>query len=313
MLTRQKLLVASILNRDLGCRDPSDLLKIKIDKAIRFKIKGQKLLFDLVYPLRIPQCEANVNINQVQKIINSMATNKALGIDNIPIRVIKDCLPAILPSITSIINNTFLSAQLPNVWKIAEVTPILKNGDRDIPNNYRPISLCFFCFLAVFSKVCERVSHDQLTSFLIANQRLSSQQCGNEKWNSTETSISQTTDAILEAIDKKQLTATVLLDMSEAFDSVNHGILLSKLQYIGLSFTAIKWFCSYLQSRYQVVKNHNGTSAQLPTTCGVPQGSILGPLLCSIFTNDLPSIPRHSSRQCYVDDTKLILNFNLQE
>ena len=138
--------------------------------------------------------DANVNINQVQKIINSIATNKSPGIDKIPIRVIKDCLPAILPSITSIINATFLSAQFPNVWKIAEVTPILKDGDRDIPNNYRPISL-----LPVLSKVCEKVTHDQLTSFLIANQRLSPKQCGNKKWNSTETSILQTTDAILEA------------------------------------------------------------------------------------------------------------------
>ena len=209
-----------------------------------------------------------------------MATNKSPGIDKIPVRVIKDCLPAILPSITSIINATFLSAQFSNVWKIAEVTPILKDGDWDIPNNYRPISL-----LPVLSKVCERVAHDQLTSFLIANQRMSPKQCGNKKWNSTETSILQTTDAILEAIDKKQLTATVLLDMS----------LLSKLQDIGLSLTAIKWFCSYLQSRYQVVKIHNATSAQLPMTCGVSQGSILEPRLFSIYANDLPSIPPHSS------------------
>ena len=96
-----------------------------------------------------------------------MATNKSPGIDKIPIRVIKDCLPAILPSITSIINATFLSAQFLNVWKIAEVTPILKDGDRDIPNNYTPTSL-----FPVLSKVCERVDHNQLTSFFEANQHV---------------------------------------------------------------------------------------------------------------------------------------------
>ena len=110
---------------------------------------------------------AIVNINQIQNIIESMATNKSPVIDKTPIRVIKDCLSAILPSITSIINATFLSAQFPTVWKIAEVTPILKDGDRDIPNDYRPILL-----LPVLSKICERIAHDQLTSFLIANQRL---------------------------------------------------------------------------------------------------------------------------------------------
>ena len=157
-----------------------------------------------------------------------MATKKSPGIDKIPIRTIKDCLPAILPSTTSIINATFLSAQFLNVWKIAEVTPILlKDGEWDIPNNYRPISL-----LPVLSKVCERVAHNQLMSFFKANHCLSPKQCGNKKWNSTELFILQKTDAILEAIDKKQLTATVLLDMSKAFHSVNHGILLSRLQDI---------------------------------------------------------------------------------
>ena len=92
--------------------------------------------------------DANANINQVQKTIKPIAPNKYPGIDKIPLRVIKDCLPAIQPSVTSIINATFLSAQFPNVWKIAEVTPILKDGDREIPNNYRPISL-----LPVLSKI----------------------------------------------------------------------------------------------------------------------------------------------------------------
>ena len=92
------------------------------------------------------------------------------------------------------------------------------------------------------------------------------EKCGNEKWNSTETSILQTTDTILEVIDKKQLTATVLLYMSKAFDGVDHDILLSTLQDIGLSPIAIKWFDSYLRSRYQVVNIHNAISDQLDLT-----------------------------------------------
>ena len=263
---------------------------------------------DTVRVLRVNNnFDTNVNVNQVQKIVESMATNKSPGIDKIPLRVIKDCLPSILPSITSIINATFLSAQFPNVWKIAEVTPILKYGDRETPNNYRPISL-----LPVLSKICERVAHDQLTSFLIANQRLSPKQCGNKKWNSTETSILQTTDAILEAIDKKQLTATVFLDMSKAFDSVDHGILLSKLQDTGLSPIAIKWFRSYLQSRYQVVKIHNAISAQLSMTCGVgchKRTHVWDH--CSLVSTltTFRVFAHHSSPQCYVDDTKTDTKF----
>ena len=155
-----------------------------------------------------------------------------------------------------------------------------------------------------------------LTGFrctLTANQRLTPKQCGNKKWNSTETSIIQTTDTILEAMDKKQLTATVLLDMSKALDSIDHEILITELQDVGLSPSAINWFRSYLQARHQVVKIQNIISDRLPVTCGVPQGSILDPLLFSIFTNELPSIPEHSSTQCYVDDTKLLLNFNLKD
>jgi len=118
-----------------------------------------------------------------------MASSKAPGIDKIPIRVIKDCLPAILPSLTSIINATFEFDSFPLAWKTAEVTPIPKVGDHDIPNNNRPISL-----LPVLSKVCERVAHDQFTSYLLSRCRLSSKQSGNKQWHSTETSVIQTTD-----------------------------------------------------------------------------------------------------------------------
>ena len=137
-----------------------------------------------------------------------MSSNKAPGIDKIPMRVIRDCLQAILHPLTSIINTSLLSACFPNVWKIAEVKTILKDGNHEIANNNRPISL-----LPILSKACERVAHDQFMEYLTLKNRLSSKQSGNKKCHSTETSVIQTTDMILSVIDKKQLTTVVLLDM----------------------------------------------------------------------------------------------------
>ena len=125
---------------------------------------------------------STVKWEQVERIIIAMSTNKALGIDKVPIRALKYSLSAILPSITSIISATFQSSTFPSCWKIAEVTPILKDSDHEIPNNNRPISL-----LPVLSKVCERAAHDQLVSYLSTKQRLTTQHWGNKKRNSTET------------------------------------------------------------------------------------------------------------------------------
>ena len=107
----------------------------------------------------------------------------------------------------SIINATFESAIFPNMWKIAVLTPIPKEGDDEVPNNNRPTSL-----LPVLSKVCERVAHNQFSSYLLSRDHLSCKQSGNKQWHSTETSLIHTTDTILSAIDKKKLTAVVLLD-----------------------------------------------------------------------------------------------------
>ena len=142
-------------------------------------------------------------------------------------------------------------------------------------------------------------------------QRLASNQSGNKKWHSTETSLTSTTDAILRAIDQTKATAVVYLDMSKAFDSIKHEILITKLKNIGLSSSALTWFCSYLSQRSQVVRINSTLSDALPVTCGVPQGSVLGALLFSIYVNNLPAISESCSTECYVDDTKLLLSFKV--
>ena len=249
-----------------------------------------------------------VTANEVQAILMSIPSNKSPGHDKIPIKVYKDCLSSILPSITDLINTSLSSSVFPTAWKIAEVVPIPKTDDYELANNNRPISL-----LPVLSKVCERVVHKQVDSYLIFKDRLASTQSGNKRHHSTETSIIHSNDFILNAMDNKKLTASVFLDMSKAFDSLNHDLLIKKLRHIGLSSQVILWFQSYLSFRYQRVRINSSLSDLLPVSTGVPQGSILGPLLFSVYVNDLPLSLKKCEVDSYVDDTKMYLSFNVKD
>ena len=188
-------------------------------------------------------------------------------------------------------------------WNKAKVITVPKDGDHEQAENNRPISL-----LPVLSKICERAALDQLTPYLVLNKKLSTKQSGNKKFHSTETSLIKITDTILKAIDKKEITAVVLLDLSKALDSINHETL-NKLRDIGLSCSSHSWFRSYLSDRYQMVRINSTLSDPLPVVSGVPQGSILGPILSSLYVDVLPLIPTSCKSECYVDYSKLYISF----
>ena len=156
-----------------------------------------------------------VTENQVEKVIRRLPSNKAPGMDKVSPRILKDSLPSTLTTITRIVNNSFVTNTFARAWKTAEVTPILKCGNPDIPNNYRPISL-----LPIVSKITERLVHGQLTEYLIRNKKLAVLQSGNRKLHSTETALLYVTDQLLQAMDSKKVSIMVLLDVPKAFDSI---------------------------------------------------------------------------------------------
>ena len=210
----------------------------------------------------------SVTEEEVGKIIRSLPSNKAPGLDKVTARVLKDSLPTTLFAITNPVNTSFSSNTFARAWKLAEVIPLVKSGDADKPSNTCPISL-----LPIMSKVCERAAHSQFANFLEQNEHIAKLQNGNRKLHSTETALLYFTDEILKNMDDKKVSVIVLLDMSKAFDSVCHDLMLSKLCHIGVSNAACNWFGSYLSQRNQIVNIANCISDPLPFL-GLPPSQI---------------------------------------
>ena len=222
--------------------------------------------------------------------------------------IIKASLCSILPVLSDLVNSSLLISVFPDKRKKSEVIPLVKEGDYEIPSNNRPISL-----LPALSKICERVALNQFTEYLTRCNRLTNHQSGNKKSHSTETLNIFITDTIFKAMDSRRVTVMVLMDLSKAFDSIDHTILLRKLRALGVSQPALEWFRSYLYNRTQSVRIESYLSDALPLLHGVPQGSILGPFLFNVYINDLPTVPKACSVESYVDDSKLYLTFQSKD
>ena len=229
--------------------------------------------------------------------ISRLSASRAVGVDGVPMFAIRMCLGTIAPHILQLVNSSIFSLIFPDSWKVAIVTPVYKSGDPSNPSNFRPISI-----LPVLSKILENIVCSQLSSYLISNHILSPSQYAYRPSHSTEDAllyiVGWAAGKIIIAGDVTSLTS---IDLSKAFDSVNHSILLTKLEQYGIPSN---WFRSYLSNRSQQVRG--SSLPALPLSHGVPQGSIVGPILFLIFVNDLSCFLPHGRLISYADDTQIL-------
>ena len=239
------------------------------------------------------------NEDEIVQIISSLK-NSASGHDQIDAKIVKLIKHNISAPLVHICNLSFSQGQIPDDLKIAKVIPIYKKGDRSLFTNYRPISI-----LPVFSKIIERLAYNRIVQFLEQNNILSENQFGFRKGRSTDTAILSLVESFYEAIEEDKIMIGLFIDFSRAFDTISHPILLKKLAYYGFRGIALEWVANYLCNRQQYVVHNNVKSRMGKIALGVPQGSILGPLLFLLYINDICNISKNVSTILFADDTNI--------
>jgi len=254
-----------------------------------------------------------VNTDELREIIKG-SSNATCENDPLPTKVVKTCLlDTLLPVLCRIVNLSLEQGSFPDFYKCAHVKPLLKkiSLNADILKNYRPVSNLTFV-----SKLVEKVVAKQLVSHLQAHDLLEKFQSAYRPLHSTETALVRVSNDILRAIDDRNCVFLVLLDLSAAFDTIDHAVLLNRLNNnLGVNGTALQWFASYLSNRTQCISINSEKSDSKELPYGVPQGSVLGPLLFSAYLSELGQIVRgfNMNFHSYADDTQIYIAFRPDE
>ena len=242
---------------------------------------------------------------EIIKVVSSFSDSKATGPHSIPVSILKLLKHDICEPISILINRSFATGIFPTVLKVSKVVPVFKNKGSPLEiSNYRPISL-----LSNIEKIYEKMMYSRLIGFLNQSKQIYSRQFGFRKGHSTVDTLINIVERIRVTLDKSEFACGVFVDLQKAFDTVDHEILLLKLSHYGIRGTELSWFRSYLSNRSQFVVISNTKSRLKFVKHGVPQGSVLGPLLFLLYINDLHFCIKTSETYHFADDTHL-LNFS---
>lgn len=241
-----------------------------------------------------------IDKSELIQTINSIKSKSSCSTDGLSIKIFSNLTVNVLEILVSLINDSFERGKFPECLKIAIIIPLHKGGEKSNACNYRPIAL-----LPVLSKIIERLIKTRLMSFLIDNNILSQNQFGFLTNKCTTDAMFSVLHEVYQALNNNLVTATVFCDYAKAFDCVNHDILIKKLNFYGIRGIPLNWFQSYLNNRKQLVRANDIDSSLKNIVCGVPQGSVLGPLLFLIFINDITNLKIDGKIFLFADDTSI--------
>ena len=302
-------LLTYILNKETSVTDPIQIANTfnsffsSIGEDLQSKIHSSHTNFTRylknpnIYSIFI----SPTNSTEVYNLISSLKNGKASGPNSIPTIVLKHLNSEISIVLANLFNLSFSTGVFPDILKTSSIIPLFKKGSKLSCGNYRPISL-----LSNISKLLEKLMYSRLYSFLNIFNCLSELQFGFRNKHSTSHALISITEKIRTALDNGHFACGIFIDLQKAFDTVDHNILVSKLEYYGVRGVAQNWFSSYLQNRKQFVTINGFKSSLKNVNFGVPQGSVLGPLLFLLYINDLSFSVKNSKVHHFADDTNLL-------